>query len=34
MGRPLDMEQKGGESSIDDLDIDTCDHGGVGGCTG
>ena len=29
MGRPIDMEQKGCESSIYDHDIDECDHGGV-----
>ena len=29
MGRPVDMEQKGCESSIHDHDIDKCDHGGV-----
>ena len=30
----IDMERKGCESSIHDHDIDKCDHGGVGGCTG
>ena len=34
MGRPIDMKRKGCESSIHDHDIDQCDHGGVGGCTG
>ena len=34
MGRPIDSERKGCESSIHDHDIDLCDHGGVGGCTG
>ena len=34
MGRPIDNERKGCESSIHDHDIDMCDHGGVGGCTG
>ena len=34
MGRPIDLERKGCESSIHDHDIDECDHGGVGGCTG
>ena len=31
MGRPIDNERKGCESSIHDHDIDLCDHGGVGG---
>ena len=30
MGRPIDNELKGCESSIHDHDIDLCDHGGVG----
>ena len=34
MGRPIDDERKGCESSIHDHDIDLCDHGEVGGCTG
>ena len=34
MGRPIDMERKGCESSTHDHDIDGSDHGGVGGCTG
>ena len=34
MGRPIDNEWKGCESSIHDHDIDLCDQGGVGGCTG
>ena len=34
MGRPIDNDRKGCESSIHDHDIDLCDHGGVGGCTG
>ena len=34
MGLPIDMEWKGYELSIHDHDIDLCDHGGVGGCTG
>ena len=34
MGQPIDNERKGCESSIHDHDIDLCDHGGVGGCTG
>ena len=29
MGRPIDNERKGCESSIYDHDIDLCDHGGV-----
>ena len=33
-GQPIDNERKGCESSIHDHDIDLCDHGGVGGCTG
>ena len=32
--QPIDNERKGCESSIHDHDIDLCDHGGVGGCTG
>ena len=34
MGRLTDMERKGCESSIHDHDVDKCDHGGVGGCSG
>ena len=34
MWGPIDMERKGCESSIHDHDIDQCDHGGMGGCTG
>ena len=34
MGRPIDNERKGCESSIHHNDLDLCDHGGVGGCTG
>ena len=34
MGRPVDNERKGWESSIHDHDIDLCDHGEVGGCIG
>ena len=34
MGQLIDNEQKGCESSIHDHDIDLCDRGGVGGCTG
>ena len=34
MRRPIDMEWKGCEPSIYDHDIDWCDHGGVGRCTG
>ena len=34
MGRPIDNEWKGCESSNHDHDIDLCDHGEVGGCTG
>ena len=34
LGRTIDMERKGCESSIHDHDIDWCDHGGVGRCTG
>ena len=34
LGRPIDMEQKGCESSIHDHDIDLSDHVGEGGCTG
>ena len=34
IGQPIDNERKGCESSIHDHDIDLCDHGGVGGCTG
>ena len=34
MGRPNDNEQKGCESYIHDHDIDLCDHGGVGECSG
>ena len=34
MGRPIDNEGQGCESSIHDHDIDLCDHGEVGGCTG
>ena len=34
MGRPIDMKRKGCELSIHDHDIDYCDHGGVGRCTG
>ena len=34
MGRPIDMERKRWDSSIHDHDIDWCDHGKVGGCTG
>ena len=34
MGWLIDNERKGCQSSIHDHDIDLCDHGGVGGCTG
>ena len=34
MGQPIDNERKGCESSIRVHDIDLCDHGEVGGCTG
>ena len=34
MGRPIDNERKGYESSIHDHNIDLCDHDEVGGCTG
>ena len=34
MGQPIDNDRKGWESSIHDHDINLCDHGGVGGCTG
>ena len=34
MGRPIDNERKGRESSIHDHDIDLCDYGEVGGRTG
>ena len=34
MERPIDMEQKGCESSIHAHDIDLCDHGGWADSTG